>query len=847
MKNSKWMRFLLIVVSVAMVLSLFACGDKGGKNDETTTAAPEGTTAAPENTTVAGGETTTVAGGETTTVAGGEDTTVAGGEDTTVAGGEDTTVAGGEDTTVAGGEDTTVAGGEDTTVAPDDVYAGNWHASVDAFYGDVDGDFSAVETVISLACTNNLLGNTIRDNVEVFYPTITANFVFFGAGWIAVDGYDVENFVCNVYAADGSVLKTVELGLNAAEEGVVTHVSNNMGYAAGTVAHRVTGNLETELIDLTEYADQTVKVVYSIDVATTEYTIDLIEIEVVVPEAPAGEDTTVAGGEDTTVAGGEDTTVAGGEDTTVAGGEDTTVEGGEDTTVAPGPELGSEENPIEVMFTMNDEYTEGTATVTVPAGATYYFQSYGIGGMNLTINDGTPTLLSGNPRMPVVFSITNEGEAEAEYALAVSYPVGSMSNPAQLVIGENTAAIEAGNTQGYYFTYTAEAAGTLTLTISSEAGWTYVVNNITSYVYGDIQWSDSDPVVNPAVVTVAAGDVIEIMVNTYDPADMWSNPAGTITLTAAFEAAPTLDYTVDFVNDTITSNGNVTLDNTTAGVLKVTSTGATTDQGRFWLTLPETVGTGKYIVVTYRYAATNVKNADKIYLNTWASTEYTGPTGPESQKCNLLADGQWHTIVVDATKSVSVTEGQALKYIGFDFFTTSNAYEGDYVEIACIGISDSLEEIVEVCGEVEYDLDYSNCGDQGFSTHTWISSLKTKTTAEANADGNFTGWVVVDGTITDVYYKAVYANGETEWTKGTVKIMAPGDDGYDTYNNAAGTLRTILGNSEDVKNVATYSVPGALFENCTAGDVVTIYIAAAIDGLAEGVYVNFVSLTVTVA
>jgi len=301
MKNSKWMRFLLIVVSVAMVLSLFACGDKGGKNDETTTAAPEGTTAAPENTTVAGGETTTVAGGETT-----------------------------------------VAGGE--------------------------------------------------------------------------------------------------------------------------------------------------------------------------------------------------TTVAGGEDTTVAGGEDTTVAGGEDTTVAPGPELGSEENPIEVMFTMNDEYTEGTATVTVPAGATYYFQSYGIGGMNLTINDGTPTPLSGNPRMPVVFSITNEGEAEAEYALAVSYPVGSMSNPAQLVIGENTAAIEAGNTQGYYFTYTAEAAGTLTLTISSEAGWTYVVNNMTSYVYGDIQCSDSDPVVNPAVVTVAAGDVIEIIVNTYDPADMWSNPAGTVTVTAAVAA-----------------------------------------------------------------------------------------------------------------------------------------------------------------------------------------------------------------------------------------------------------------------------------------------------------------------
>jgi len=117
MKNSTWMRFLLIVVSVAMVLSLFACGGNGGKGEETTAGKEETTAGKQEDTTVAGGEDTTVAGGEDTTVAGGEDTTVAGGEDTTVADGEDTTVADGEDTTVADGEDTTVADGEDTTVA----------------------------------------------------------------------------------------------------------------------------------------------------------------------------------------------------------------------------------------------------------------------------------------------------------------------------------------------------------------------------------------------------------------------------------------------------------------------------------------------------------------------------------------------------------------------------------------------------------------------------------------------------------------------------------------------------------------------------------------------------------
>ena len=311
MKNSTWMRFLLIVVSVAMVVSLFACGGNGGKGEETT--------AGKEETTAGKQEDTTVAGGEDTTVAGGEDTTVAGGEDTTVAGGEDTTVAGGEDTTVAGDEDTTT---EDTTAEP--TYEGNWHASIDVFLADVDGnlgdnvlagDFSAVETVIADANTNNSRGTTIIDKFNVEYPSVNASCVFFAVGWVAVDGYDVENFVCNVYDAEGNVLKTVALGLTDAESGVVTHVSNTMGYAEGTVAHRLTVNLEAELVDLSEFAGQTVTVVYSVDVVGTEYTVDVIELEVVVPAAE-GEDTT----EDTTEAVTEDTT----EDTTEAVSEDTT-------------------------------------------------------------------------------------------------------------------------------------------------------------------------------------------------------------------------------------------------------------------------------------------------------------------------------------------------------------------------------------------------------------------------------------------------------------------------------------------------------------------------------------------
>ena len=199
-----------------------------------------------------------------------------------------------------------------------------------------------------------------------------------------------------------------------------------------------------------------------------------------------------------------------------------------------GPAAGTEENPIAVEFTMNETYTQATATVTVPANTTHYFQTYGIGGMELSINGGAPTLMSGNPRMPVIFTVENSTDAEAEFTLVASYPAGSQMNPAVLVEGENVANIAAGS-QGYFYTWTAQNAGELTLEINAEGGWSYVVNNMTTYQYGDNQWSDSDPVVNPAVIKVNAGDEIQLIVNTYDPADPYSAPAGSVTVNASFE------------------------------------------------------------------------------------------------------------------------------------------------------------------------------------------------------------------------------------------------------------------------------------------------------------------------
>ena len=70
--------------------------------------------------------------------------------------------------------------------------------------------------------------------------------------------------------------------------------------------------------------------------------------------------------------------------------------------------------------------------------------------------------------MPATFAITNEGTEDATYELKISYPIGTQGNPAELVIGTNTATIAEGNNQGYYYKWTTFSDGTLTLTVASD-------------------------------------------------------------------------------------------------------------------------------------------------------------------------------------------------------------------------------------------------------------------------------------------------------------------------------------------------------------------------------------------
>ena len=197
---------------------------------------------------------------------------------------------------------------------------------------------------------------------------------------------------------------------------------------------------------------------------------------------------------------------------------------------------------LTVKFAGNEHYKAAAKTVNVTIEKASWFQLdfvgdveiVGEGAFNVICNgetvaavDGKATIaVAASRRAPAVFQI----DAAGTYTITQIVPVGSMENPAALVIGENVADIKAG-AQGYFFTWIATEEGTLKITMP-EGNWSYTINNMTTYQYGDTQWSDIDPVVNPAEIAVAAGDEIQVIVNTYDPANPWEAPAGQLTIKA---------------------------------------------------------------------------------------------------------------------------------------------------------------------------------------------------------------------------------------------------------------------------------------------------------------------------
>ena len=119
-----------------------------------------------------------------------------------------------------------------------------------------------------------------------------------------------------------------------------------------------------------------------------------------------------------------------------------------------------------------------------------------------------------------------------------------------------------------------------------------------------------------------------------------------------------------------------------------------------------TVVSGSYLVMKYRLPTTNTKIVEGFEFYT--STVNSSATGSDSYwvTSGIINDGNWHVIVIDLAsfnKSTFASDGNGnyiAKYLRFDPFNGVFSKD-DRIDVAYIGLSDSLQDIIELNKDLE--------------------------------------------------------------------------------------------------------------------------------------------------
>ena len=167
--------------------------------------------------------------------------------------------------------------------------------------------------------------------------------------------------------------------------------------------------------------------------------------------------------------------------------------------------------PVEITFAMNEACTEGDATVFVPAGSTYYFTAYDVGGMRLTVDGTNEQTLKDMPCVSVPFFVTNDTEEDRNFALHIDYPLGHKLNPAQLTdISLIQVSLEEGNADGYHYIYDLTEEGTVVLSGQDAGGVPFdvIITNLNSNLQNTMKDSGNGTV----AMSVQPGDELHIQI-----------------------------------------------------------------------------------------------------------------------------------------------------------------------------------------------------------------------------------------------------------------------------------------------------------------------------------------------
>ena len=229
-------------------------------------------------------------------------------------------------------------------------------------------------------------------------------------------------------------------------------------------------------------------------------------------------------------------------------------------------ELGDSEEPWQLTAS-DPMFPSRPMSVCVEPGETQWVQAADMNGL-VTVGYATGEYMIMYGRMPVypetesgdytaelqlqgydIFSIYNPGETAVTVYMTltaagpVEIPVGTWDNPEVIeTSGAYAATIEEG-TDGYFYTWVAPAYGKVTVKMEDEAGWQYVVsktpadeNDWAGYYNGDWHMYNDDEVVASEELIVYAGETVNVQVNTFDPENQWTAPAGNVNWSFTYES-----------------------------------------------------------------------------------------------------------------------------------------------------------------------------------------------------------------------------------------------------------------------------------------------------------------------
>jgi len=440
---------------------------------------------------------------------------------------------------------------------------------------------------------------------------------------------------------------------------------------------------------------------------------------------------------------------------------------------------GTKENPI----VFGGEFP--IVTDVLEPGTEVYYSVYGASNMILSIADEnayviigdetwtavegivTGEVVAANPREAVLIGIGNGGDTAESYTVNFDYKPGSMMNPAPLMTGEpNTAVIGAGNVDGFWYTWTAQEEGTLTLTMP-DGNWMYLINNVTSSVYGETQYSDAEDASSLAVVDVAAGDELSIMVSTYDPADPFNIPAGEVVFEATFTPPEG------------------------------------TKDNPMWLVEDVTV--------------VQVKPGTSLYCNAVMSGVSLQVSGEGSFAVNCAGVNY---AVVNGVATIPVVSGSTYEPVPL-VITNSGTETAEY-SITVIYPVGSREnpELIELMGQ--YTASVSADGDTYF--YTWIAPSDGQFTVSMVGDD----WIFAVNNITTFYYGDIHSSQDGSEPSESLDVMT-GDELQISVSTASGKAKAVvlevdfldptLGTEEnplgliDMENVVTVRPGATMYTN----------------------------------